>query len=99
MSFSDEKVEQVWNKGTAVPNYDPNVWRKDTCGAWINHTTRNGRRDNPVDYEWEIDHIDPNGGDDVANLRPLQWKNNLSKGEGKLGCAVTSDGNHNVLKQ
>ena len=90
MSFSDEKVEQVWNKGTAVPNYDPNVWRKDTCGAWINHTTRNGRRDNPVDYEWEIDHIDPNGGDDVANLRPLQWKNNEDKGQGRLNCSVTS---------
>jgi len=99
MSFSPEKVEQVWQKGTALQGIDPNIWRKDACGAWIYHASHNGRRENPVDYEWEIDHINPNGGDDIANLRPLQWKNNLAKGEGRLTCAVTSDGNHNVLTQ
>jgi hypothetical protein len=99
MSFSPEKVQQVWEKGTIVPNIDPNVWRKDYCGAWINRPSHNGRRENPVDYEWEIDHINPNGSDDISNLRPLQWKNNLDKGEGRLACPVTSDGDHNVLRQ
>jgi len=99
MSFSEEIIQKVWEKATIVPNYDPNVWRKDHCGAWINRSSHNGKRENPVDYEWEIDHINPNGGDDVSNLRPLQWKNNLAKGEGRLTCAVTSDGNHNVLTQ
>jgi len=98
MSFSPEKVRQVWEKGTIVPNVDPHVLRKDHCGAWINRTSHNGKRENPVDYEWEIDHINPNGGDDISNLRPLQWKNNTAKGEGRLDCAVTSDGNHNVLR-
>jgi hypothetical protein len=100
MSFSEEIVQRVWEKGTVVPGADPDVWRKDQCGAWINRSSHSGRRDNPVSYEWEIDHIDPNGGDDISNLQPLQWKNNLDKGENRrLTCPVTSDGNRNVLRQ
>lgn len=98
MSFSPEKIQQVWEKGTTLPDIDPNVWRKDHCGAWIYRTSHNGKREDPVNYEWEIDHINPNGGDDITNLRPLQWKNNATKGEGRLDCAVTSDGNHNILR-
>lgn len=98
-SFSDALVQKVWEKGTAVPGYDPNVWRKDQCGAWISRSSHNGKRENPIDYEWEIDHINPDGGDDLSNLRPLQWKNNADKGQGKLTCTITSDGNKNVMKQ
>jgi len=74
MSFSPEKVQQVWEKGTILSGIDPNIWRKDACGAWINRAAHNSKRENPVDNEWEIDHINPNGGDDLSNLRPLQWK-------------------------
>ena len=28
MSSSDDVVQKVWGKGTIVPGYDPNVWRK-----------------------------------------------------------------------
>jgi len=99
MSFSEQTIQKVWEKGTVVPNYDPNVWRKDQCGAWIKRSSHNGRRENPVDFEWEIDHINPHGGDDISNLRPLQWKNNLDKAEGRLACPVTSSENRNVLRQ
>lgn len=50
-------------------------------------------------YGWEIDHIDPNGGDNLSNLRPLQWKNNVTTGEGRLKCPVTAKGNENVEKE
>jgi hypothetical protein len=98
MSFSDEMLEKIWEKGKIMQGFDRNTWRKDDCGAWINHASHSGKRANPVDYEWEVDHIDPKGGDDLSNLRPLQWKNNADKGEGRLGCSVTSDGDHNVLR-
>ena|SRR5271157_1141590 len=93
MSFSDERVQQVWEKGTTVGNNDQSQFRKDQCGAWIYKAAYGDRNSQ---YGWEIDHIDPHGGDGLANLRPLQWKNNLNKGEGKLKCPVTADGVRNV---
>jgi len=72
----------VWNKATMVPGYDPMMYRKDTCGAWMQRdkhgeTTVGG-------YGWEVDHILPvnKGGSDVLeNLQPLQWQNNRRKGD------------------
>jgi hypothetical protein len=96
MSFSDETVQQVWEKGSIVAGYDPEKWRQDDCRAWIDRNAY-GNRDTP--YGWEIDHIIPEsegGGDGLSNLRPLQWKNNISKEAGRLKCVVSSLGNKNV---
>lgn len=92
MSFSDEKVQKVWEKGHADSNNDSNVWRKDDCTAWMKRSLYGNRES---EYGWEVDHINPNGGDDLSNLRPLQWKNNLDKADGKLKCNVTANGVHN----
>lgn len=95
MGFSDYTVQKVWGKGTIVPNDDPNVWRKDQCGAWIGRTYYGNRNSQ---YGWEIDHIRPEsegGGDELSNLRPLQWQNNASKQEGRLTCPVTAHGVNN----
>ena len=96
MSFDDDTIRQVWEKGRAVSNNDPNVWRKDECGAWIRRT-EHGNRDSQ--YGWEIDHIDPEGGDELANLRPLQWENNVATSDtGQLTCVVTAEGTRNVRR-
>jgi len=58
---------------------------------------RHGDRNS--DYGWEIDHINPIGGDDPSNLRALQWKNSLDKAAGRLRFPVTADGNRNVERQ
>jgi len=89
-------IQQVWEKGTIVPGNDPNIWRQDACGAWIMRSAYSNRGSQ---YGWEIDHIqsvDHGGPDALSNLRPLQWKNNASKGNGRLGCAVTARGENNV---
>ena len=91
LSVSQDIVQQVWGKGKA--SSDPYKWRKDACDAWINRDEY-GNRDSQ--YGWEIDHIDPNGGDGIGNLRPLHWKNNATKQDGPLKCVVTSQGNKNV---
>lgn len=79
-----------------MPNVDPKVWRKDTCEAWIGRKFY-GDHDSP--YGWDIDHIKPKsegGGDELSNLRPLQWENNAATQAGRLKCVVTSKGNENV---
>lgn len=96
MAFSDADILAVWRKGSTVDTVDGMEWRKDACGAWMGfkyYGDRNSR------YGWEVDHVDPSGGDALSNLQPLQWENNVAKGDGKkLVCVVTSQGNKNVSK-
>jgi len=56
MSFSEDTIQKVWEKGTVILNNDPNVWRKDQCEAWICRD-HYGNRDSQ--YGWEINHIKP----------------------------------------
>ena len=93
MSWTPEQIQAVWNKGRSVVGYDQNIHRLDQCGAWIQRN-RHGSRDSSLG--WEIDHIDPNGSNDLPNLRPLQWKNNASRQDGRLTCPVVAEGDHNV---
>ena len=96
MSFDDETIQKVWEKGTVVSNNDPRIYRKDFCKAWIR---RNHYGNRNSQYGWEIDHIKPvseGGGEQLSNLRPLQWQNNVHKQAGRLGCAVTASGENNV---
>lgn len=84
-------IQLVWNKGQIIPGTDPNVVRKDRCGALI-------RRDKygdttPRGLGWEIDHNVPvakGGTDDLSNLLPLQWENNRGKSDNfpAWTCAV-----------
>ena len=79
-SFSDLEIASVWNKAMAIPGYDMRFWRRDACGAAI-YRSNYGLT---VDTGWEIDHITPvahNGNNDLANLQPLQWRNNRYKGD------------------
>ena len=97
MTFSTDAIAKVWEKARYVnAENEKKGFRKDQCGAWINF---NNYGDRESLWGWEIDHITPvaDGGPDVvSNLRPLHWKNNLSKSDGRLVCAVKSDTVHNV---
>lgn len=95
MAWTHEQKSAAWNKATVVGKNDPNVWRKDECGAWIGWGEY-GNRDSQ--YGWEVDHItskDHGGTDADSNLRALQWENNASKGAGRLKCTVTAHGTDN----
>ena len=93
MPFTDEVTQAVWNKGRATNANDPNVWRKDQFDAWIMRNQYGNRDSN---WGWEIYHINPDGWDNLSNLRPLHWKNNLATSEGKLRCIITAIGSENV---
>ena len=96
--FTQQEILAVWKKGTVVPNYDPSLYRKDKCGAWMRFKEYGDR--NSI-YGWEIDHITPvskGGSNSLYNLRPLQWENNMAKSNGRLSCAVIANGNENVRR-
>ena len=79
--FDEATKQTVWQKGQPVQGYDSVQYRKDTCGAWMEykeHGNVNSARG------WEIDHVKPkaaNGGDELANLQPLNWENNRFKSD------------------
>jgi hypothetical protein len=92
MAFSDEDKLEVWQKGKVISGHDSTMWQQDDCGAWINYDEY-GNRDS--ENGWEIDHITSkaHGGSEApSNLRPLHWRNNVSKGAGRLECEVTAVG-------
>lgn len=89
-AFDPAVVEEVWRKGQVVQGYDPGVYRKDACGAWMK---RSDHGDTESSFGWEIDHIMPvarGGSDHLSNLQPLQWQNNRGKGDDypSYNCAV-----------
>ena len=83
MTHTEAEIEAVWKKGKVVSGRNPDILRQDACTAWIKRSEY-GNRDS--DNGWEIDHIDPNGPDNISNWQPLQWENNVSKSDGSLIC-------------
>ncbi|MCG9093791.1 HNH endonuclease signature motif containing protein [Laribacter hongkongensis] len=96
-SWGEATKRAVWDKAQKdTDENEQNGFRKDQCGAWICWQAY-GDRSN--EYGWEIDHITPQskgGGDELSNLRPLHWKNNASRQDGRLSCVVRSEGAKNI---
>lgn len=79
-SWTEESRIAVWQKGTVTEHLDPVLFRYDSCGYLIGYASFGDRTQA---MGWEIDHIRASingGGDEVANLQPLNWKNNAAKG-------------------
>ncbi len=78
--WTDADKRNVWNKANIVEGHHQTETRMDPCGNLIKWS-QFGNRDSI--YGWEIDHVNPvanGGGDNIENLQPLHWRNNLKKG-------------------
>lgn len=97
----ESTVDLIWQKGLIVDGYNPDLYRQDYSGAWI---ARNYYGNRGSIFGWEIDHVYPvskGGTDESVNLRPINWKNNVSKGDDypEYVAAVVSEGNKNIEKE
>jgi hypothetical protein len=95
MLCTEEIIQKVWEKGTVVTNNDPKCWRQDQCGAWICRS-RYGCQNSP--FGWEINFIRPQtekGGQDLPNLRPMQWNNDIGKQVDDAVCMLKAVGQKN----
>lgn len=86
--YTEEQLDTIWEKGFVAGDLDPAVYRTDAADALM-------KRDlygNEGSLGWEVDHIYPkeklkakgvpeNMWDDMVNLRPMNAKNNVAKGE------------------
>ena len=102
VDLNDEAVRQeIWEKGIIVENYDKDSFRQDVAGAWI---SRNAYGDTNSVFGWVIDHIYPQslgGEDDIDNLRPMHWRNNLSKKDDypHYTAVVVAENNRNIERE
>jgi hypothetical protein len=76
LTFISQK-NQVWEKGRVVFGYDAREWRMDSQESWMRYSEYG----QTTMYGWEIDHILPNGPDELWNLQPLFWRNNRRKSD------------------
>jgi hypothetical protein len=74
------KVKSVWLKACPIDHFHESQGiRRDDWGTLIREKDY-GNRDSQ--YGWEIDHIvekHKGGSDEIYNLRPLHWRNNLAR--------------------
>lgn len=109
MVITDELKLAVWEKARTVEGLNPDMFRKDACGAWMSWD-KYGMKDNL--YGWEIDHICPVaklvdlGYSEekiwhIDNLRAVQCENNRSKSNDypSYTAVVTSEGNKNIYRE
>jgi hypothetical protein len=99
-NFSIEIIKQVWEKGTIIDANHKDIYRQDSCGAWI----EKDKYGSEEIFGWEIDHVLPlakGGDDDIINLRPMHWQNNRSKGDffPSYKCIVRAKEGKNVASE
>ena len=94
--FTKEDLDAIWTKGTIATGYDAADYRLDAAGAMMS------REDYGEEgmYGWEVDHIFPRAKleelgvdedlwDKLENLRPMNAKNNASKGDDYPGYTAS----------
>ncbi len=87
-NFTEETLDRIWQKGYTVDGLDPAAYRTDAANALMKRALY-GHEGN---LGWEVDHVYPkeklrdkgvpeNRWDDLVNLRPMNAKNNVAKGQ------------------
>ena len=94
--YDREIVSRVWKFAQVIDGNDPELWRKDEFGAWIQRLEYGNRHS---EFGWEICDTSLGRGDaGIVALRPLQWQNYVDHVAAVTQCRITADGLRNVRK-
>ncbi len=106
--YTEEELDAIWQKGRVIEGMDPSVYRLDAADALM----KKGLYGNEGNLGWEVDHIYPkeklkakhvpeDRWNDMINLRPMNAKNNVAKGEDypKYSVAVQYDAKSKTNKE
>lgn len=88
MTFTEEIIEAAWRNGRAVSGHDPDAWRKDQCGAWIERTAYG---ESAAEFGWHIQPVRPGETGSADNLRPFNCLNRYDVATGRACCMVTAE--------
>ncbi len=80
MDLTKDIVDRVWTKGRATADQDPDVWRKDECGAWINYEHYGSQHS---EFGWKIVSVSAGSSDDPDQLRPFHRENDFDRNTGR----------------
>ena len=70
MSYSKDRLDQIWDKGKVIRGKNPNLYRKDKYGNTMYRYSYG--LESPM--AWEVDHSKPKslrGTDNLNNLQPM----------------------------
>lgn len=78
--LTEERVDEVWERGKKISGKDPDLYRRDVAGNVI-YKPAHGK---DSEMGWEVDHKKPvnkGGTDNLRNLQPLQTDENKEKSD------------------
>ena len=79
MAFSEEMIQQVWERARVSADREPTVWREDQCGAWIRRE-HYGRADS--EFGWKIESVPQAHSKEVRLWTDRLWRS-YTKDEGR----------------
>ena len=88
MEYSEQLIQQVWEKGRGSGDVDTSLWREDECGAWISRPDY-GKTDS--DFGWKIVNVTPGAPHTLENLRPFHHRNGYDVAGRQATRHVTAD--------
>lgn len=88
MDYSEQLIQQVWEKGRGSNEIDTGLWREDECGAWISRTDY-GKTDS--DFGWKVVNVAAGAPDTLENLRPFHHRNGYDIANHRAKRNVTAD--------
>jgi hypothetical protein len=88
MAFSNNQIQQIWKKGLIIPGYNPNKYRRDSAGEWMERSEYGNKHS---EFGWKIIRIIPKsegGTDELSNLEPMSREAIAAKAYGLVACGV-----------